>query len=37
MSAKLLTGNETFSYTISTPPPEKNLRFLVMVLIRSNE
>ena len=36
MSAKLLTGNETFSYTISTPP-EKNLRFLVMVLIRSNE
>lgn len=23
MSAKLLTGNETFSYTISTPPPRK--------------
>lgn len=23
MSAKLLTGNETFSYTISTPPPKK--------------
>lgn len=24
MSAKLLTGNETFSYTISTPPRKKS-------------